>query len=335
MKDIIKNKISLIVLFIAITLVLYFTLKDDFEGIIDVLKNVNLLIFTFGIIVFLLALLTKALSLREFICEHNNYSLKKAYKLTLMAQFVNGITPLQTAGQPFEVYLLRKDGVRITNSTNAMIKDFISYQSALIIVEIFSIIMGINILSNNKYLNIFIFIGFIINFIILIFFLLFSFTKKLGYKLAYNIIHFLFKFKIIKKIFKDEEQINVRIKAFCKTGLELRKSKTRMIKCIIINIFYIVLTYLIPFIMFYALGVTDISFMQSFISTSFVILISNFIPTPGATGGVEYAFIKFFEVFISGLVLPSAMLLWRFVTYGLPMIIGFIILMFERGMKKR
>ena len=217
-----------------------------------------------------------------------------------------------------------------------MIKDFLSYQIALIIVGIVAILLSfkINVLTSNVYLNGLIFLGFIINLIVLIFLLLFSLTKKLGYKIAHGIIHFFFRFKIVKKVLKDENKIDDGLKHFYETGLELRKSKTIIFKCIALNIVYLVLTYIIPFVIFRSLGYNDVDIIESFVSVSFVMLISNFIPIPGATGGIEYSFLKFFGVFAEGALLSGAMLLWRFITYVLPMIIGFITLMFERGAKK-
>ena len=137
-----KKKLSLFVLIIAMVLVLYFTLKDDYSGVIAEFKKINIPIFLLAILVLLISLLFKSLSLKKFVCEYNsNYTVKKSYQLTLIGQFLNGITPFQTGGQPFQVYLLKKDGVRISDSTNAMIKDFLSYQIALIIVGILAILL--------------------------------------------------------------------------------------------------------------------------------------------------------------------------------------------------
>ena len=67
-----NKKLNIGILFIALTLVLYFTLKDDFNGIIKELSSVNIWIFLMAIIVFLASLLFKSASLKTFICEHNS-----------------------------------------------------------------------------------------------------------------------------------------------------------------------------------------------------------------------------------------------------------------------
>ena len=129
-----KKKINIFILIVAMILVLYFTLKDDFKNIVLHLSQVNKLVFLLAIFIFLCSLLFKALSLNVFLKEYKkDYSLFSSFKLTLITQFLNGITPFQTGGQPFEIYLLKKEGMRISNSTNAIIKDFISFQISLII----------------------------------------------------------------------------------------------------------------------------------------------------------------------------------------------------------
>ena len=332
-----NKKLNFLVLFVALSLVLYFTLKDDFHGIISKLKEVNGWIFIISIIVLLISLFFKSVSLKIFIKGYKpDYTGKSAYVLTLIGQFLNGITPFQSGGQPFQIYLLKKDGVRISDSTNAMIKDGLSYQIALILVGIFTLLINLkfHVLSKNNYINGLIFLGFAINTIVLLIILIVAFAKKTGLKLSNKIIHFVFKFKVIRKFGTSEEKIKEGLKHFYETGSEIKKDKVVLIKGVIYNIIHLFSLYLIPFIIFRSLGFDGISITESIIATSFVMLIGNIIPIPGATGGIEYGFMQFFGRFIQGPVLSSAMLLWRFVTYFLAMIIGFVCLMFKKGVKK-
>ncbi len=332
-----SKKVNLFILFIALVLVLYFTLKDDFSGIIKELKNVNPWLFILSILIVLISLLFKSASLKIFINEYKKeYSLKKSYSLTLIGQFLNGITPFQSGGQPFQVYLLKKDGVRISDSTNAMIKDFVAFQSALILIGIFAILINfkVNVFSKNIYLNGLIFLGFAINTIVLILLLTFSLAKKTGFKLANKLIEILFKLKIVKKLNITEDKINESLKYFYKTGTELKKNKLELFKGIIYNIIHLVLLYLIPLFIFKSMGSNEVSVLGSVVAVAFVMLIGNFIPIPGATGGIEYSFLQFFGSFSKGTILLGAMLLWRLVTYFIPMIIGFITLTLKKEVKK-
>ena len=98
---------------------------------------------------------------------------------------------------------------------------------------------------------------------------------------------------------------------------------------------YLTLLYIVPIFIFESLKNVDITFMQAFTASSFVMILGNIIPIPGATGGIEYSFMQFFGKFVKGALLSSGMLLWRFTTYLLGLIVGSVVLMFKKGEKKR
>lgn len=328
-----NKKLNILILLLAITLVLFFTLKSDFNGIINQLLKTNVLIFATSVLIFLLSILFKAASLRTFIKECKpDYSLKNAYQLTLIGQFLNGITPFQSGGQPFQVYLLRKEGVRITDSTRAMIKDFVSFQLALIMMGIFAIIANLTLgtYAGNNNLKWLILIGFAVNIIVLIFLFLVCVAKNTGTKIINKLIDVVFRFKIVNKLGITKEKAKESLKHFYETSEDLKDNKLLIIKAVIYNVIHLVLLYVIPWVIFHSLGSQEVTVMASIIGTSFVMLIGNFIPIPGATGGIEYGFIRFFGSLVKGPILSGAMLLWRGVTYFFGILIGAITLLMKK-----
>ncbi len=69
---------------------------------------------------------------------------------------------------------------------------------------------------------------------------------------------------------------------------------------------------------------TSFNALVSVIGCAYVMIISSFVPIPGATGGIEFGFIQFFGNFITGSKLSALMIVWRFVTYYFILIIGAI-----------
>lgn len=332
-----KKKLNLMVLLLMIMLVLYFTLKDDFSSVVLQLRSVNLAFLLLAIITMTVAILFKSASLRQFIAQRRSYSLKSAFNINLIAQFLNGITPFQTGGQPFQIYLLKKENVRVADSTASLVKDFITYQIALIFMGILAFVLNYfskSIKISGVSLTL-IMIGFGINLIVLIFLFLIMFAKTTGIKILNFILDFLLRFKIFRKIIKDKNKINDSIKQFYNTGIELRENKASFIKGLTYNVLYLLLLYSIPMLVFNSVGVRDINIIQTIIATSFIMLIGNFIPIPGATGGIEYGFMLSFGVFVTGPKLASAMLLWRFITYILGLIVGAIALFCYEGGKNK
>ena len=331
-----NKKFNIILLLFALALVLYFTLKDNLSGVIKELSNINIFVFIIAILVYMLSLVFKSISLHIFIKENDEtkrYKFKNTFALTLIGQFLNGITPFQSGGQPFQIYLLKKDGFRISDSSCAMIKDFISYQIALIIMGVLALI--INFKLKLVGLSWLIFIGFIINIIVLIILFLSVFAKKTVMKLIDKLITLLVKIRIIKNDDVLRKKIIDGLNNFYEGGVELRNDKTKLMISILTNIINLTLLYIVPFIIFKSARFNDITILGSISLTAFVMLIGNFIPIPGATGGIEYGFIRFFSVYkIKGVLLSSCMLLWRFITYFFGMLVGFIVLILKEGFRK-
>lgn len=334
-----NKKINIIILIIALLMVLYFTLKDNFTGIVNELRKVNIIIFVTSIIIFMLSLVFKSISLHLFIKENKkDYTFKKTFELTLIGQFLNGITPFQSGGQPFQVYLLKKDGVRISDSTSSMIKDFISFQIALILMGVFAIFANqyLNIIPNKGHLTWLISLGFLINVIVLLFLLLITSAKKVSLKIINSILDFFFKFRFTNKLKITKKSLMEGLDHFYSSALELKKNWKTLIIAIVTNVINLVLLYMVPFIIFKSMTVGSVTILSSVVLTAFVMLIGNFIPIPGATGGIEYGFISFFSnLGISSFILSGAMLLWRFVTYFFGMLIGFITLALKEGIDKK
>ena len=332
-----NKKLNLSLLILALSLVLYFTLKDNFSSIMHELSKVNILIFALAIFVFILSLMIKSVSLQKFIKEHKkNYSFKSAFYLTLIGQFLNGITPFSTGGQPFQVYLLKKDGHRISDSTSAMVKDSIAYQVALLIMGIFSITLNLVLktIPVNSSLTPLIIIGFLINIMVLLFLFMIIRMRKTTLSIINKLLLILNK---IRK--KNTDQLKKRIEKgldnFYNCYEELGKNKKQFIITVLTNVINLTLLYMIPYIIFKSLNTNTFDIMRSIMLTSFVMLMGNFVPIPGATGGIEYGFIKFFGIFNTNIsVISGAMLLWRFVTYFFGMLMGFIMLIIKEGTYK-
>ena len=67
-----NKKINIIILIFALSLVLYFTLKDNLEGVIKELSNINIFIFVISILTYMLSLVFKSISLHIFIKENGS-----------------------------------------------------------------------------------------------------------------------------------------------------------------------------------------------------------------------------------------------------------------------
>ena len=87
--------------------------------------------------------------------------------------------------------------------------------------------------------------------------------------------------------------------------------------------FYYATTFFILRALHVNVGFEQIFYVIS--GSAFAITMVVFLPTPGSSGGIEYAFSNIFAVFVAGsldAVSYGGMLLWRLMTYYLPMFIS-------------
>ena len=161
-----------------------------------------------------------------------------------------------------------------------------------------------------------------------------SFSKKFSKLIVKIILKVGIKFNFIKDIEKTTAMLNEKLEEYNDSGTMLKEDKALFITCVMLNVVALMLYYLIPYFVFLSLGYR-IGLMQVFVSSSFVLLIGNFVPIPGGSGGIEYSFLLFFEDFLQPAPLKSALIIWRGVTYYLGILIGGISLGFFRGDEKK
>lgn len=329
-----KYKINIILLVLISFFVLFLSLKDNFTESIDNLLHLNYFWIIIACIFMGLNILFQSLSQYRFLKEiKQDYKFSSCLKLMTIAMFFNAITPFSSGGQPFEMYLLNKEGIKVTDSANALLQNFITYQFALIFAGTVAIILNkiFSIFPDGNLLKNVVLVGYAINVIVMSLIIFFSRAKKANTKIFSKIFNFIFHFKFIKN--REEKRIKAEktLDDFYNSTAIMKNNFKNTIFSFIYNLLSLLCLYIIPVFVFLALKEYNvINALESIVLSAYTFLIGSFVPIPGATGGLEYGFMDFFGIFSSGAVLSSAMLLWRLITYYLGMIVGGITLVLYR-----
>ena len=337
-----KNKkyiINTLIIFLITIIVLYFALKDNFNKTIEIILNANKILIFLAIAILLLAFLLQAYGLYKIAKEYNNnLKFKNIFKQIVIVQFFNGITPFSTGGQPMQVYMLNKSGLSIANSTITILQNSILFQVALVFCGILAVLFNriYSIFGSNELLAKLTILGFIFNVIAGIGLLLFTFSTSLAKKITFFFIDILIKIRIIKNKNKHIEKWNKEFEEFENSGKKLRKSTKLSITVIAVNFLAFILLSLIPYFIIKSTDpYSSITLVHSIVGTIYVYLISAFVPIPGGSGGIEFSFTRFFSpIVIHNSVISASLILWRFLTYYVPMIVGAIVLNFFRKDEK-
>lgn len=325
------KKIANFLILISVTgLVLYFSLKDNFNEIINEILSLNKLWLLAGFLLVLSYWFFKSIVLNKIINHFNSdYGIKKAFRLIIEVNFFHAITPFASGGQPYQIYKLKKDGFKMADATNIVVQNFIVYQIALVTLGVIAILSNniFGIFSENSILKNLVTIGFIANFLVTVGLFLITFAKKINKFITKFVISFFHKIKIVKDKEKMIDRFNKYINELHDGSLMLLKNKKEFALMILISFMGLISLYLIPLVLLYATGdYTSFNGLTCIVSSSYVMLIGSFVPIPGGTGGLEYGFVKFFGNFVKGSILQAIMLMWRFITYYFAMILGAIVL---------
>ena len=78
---------------------------------------------------------------------------------------------------------------------------------------------------------------------------------------------------------------------------------------------------------------TSLNIADTLTASAYIYLVGAFVPIPGASGGIEYGFTRFFGNFIAKNKISAVLLIWRFITYYLAVALGGIIFSLEKKVK--
>lgn len=252
-----------------------------------------------------------------------NTGVATCYTIAMTEHFFNGITPFSTGGQPFQVYAFKKAGVKLSDSTGLLMMNFIIFMIVTNLFALLSLIYATRFV-NTVAMTVLAVVGFTMNFGVLAFLIALATSKRLRRALSW-LVALLCKIKFLKKFMEPRvPQLNEYFEQVQSAFKTLLKKVDVFLLCILIKIITMACYYAITFYILRALHV-PVGYEEMFFiicGTSFAITMVVFVPTPGSSGGIEFAFESVFANIGGGLaasVSYGGMLIWRLLSYYLMM----------------
>lgn len=330
-----KLKSQSIILVFITAIIMYLLLKDDFPQIVSTILSMKYIYLIIGIVLIVFYWLIKAIALYLISKEYSKtISFKSIFLQTTITQFFNGVTPFSTGGQPMQIYMLNKSKISLAKSTNIVMQEFITYQVALVLYGIFAVLVNykLEIFNDAVVLKNLVLLGFLINTSICIVMLILSFSKKMSKTLFNIVFKVLSKLKFIGNLDSKKEKWNNRLVEFQESAELFKKNKLLFAKCFILNGIALTCYYVIPYFLIIGIeGAMLVTPLTAIVASAYTLIIGSFVPIPGGTGGIEYGFLRFFGVFNTGSTLSAILLVWRFITYYLGIIVGGVAFSFYKG----
>ncbi len=283
---------------------------------------------------------------------------RNLFRIATIEQFYNNVTPFAVGGQPMEVYLMKECGADTSKATGAILATFVVHVMAsnffaLIALFFFPYyiqgltqggIEGLTNWMNPIAFTVVAAIGYFNNILTLVIMLLLGLSKKtrnLLVKILTGVSRWPGLRKFLPKHIQTFEDYCERTQIAFK---EIFQHKVAFVKSLLCRLLADLCYYSIPFFLLLAVGV-DFNGLNPFwvyllvmFGTSFAITAVVWVPTPGTTGGIDYAFAVVMaslsvigfggSLFASDTVWATSQtisLLWRGYTYYFVIILGFIV----------
>ena len=286
-----------------------------------------------------------------------DYHFHQAIAVDQVGQFYNAVTPGASGGQIMQAYTYKKQGLHISSAVSALAMYSICFQIVLIIYGLlafiikFDLIMqmeNITIQFNNGFKLIvptllLTIIGFLLNVSVILIVLLMGYWHGFHNFVMGPVVSLGAKLKILKNPDKTRENLRISVENF---KIEFRRLWTNIPFFILVMVsfaVYMTLKFSIPYFCGLALGnehYTIQYFWDSVFLGNYHQMITGIIPIPGSAGVSEYVFTMLFvnkqrpdEGFYfmgvwedggyskqSEALAVSCLLLWRSITFIIPII---------------
>ena len=315
-----------LVFFILLIIVTFaFIFKDqDINELINTISSVNVKYVIIGCLLMFLTFLIESYNVRSVLValKEKKLSIIKTLKLTWIGFFFSAITPAATGGQPVEVYYMTKENISTANGTMAMLLQLCGYQISAISISIICVILNPSIVKDG--LIWFYLLGLTLNGIGLSFMLIGIFSKKMTRKIV-NVFIKLLKLARIKNVDKKIIKIEQCLSQYNDSSEYILSHKSEFFKSVFRVFIQIVVFHSIPYFIYRSFGLTDHSFLEVFSMQAILYTTVSSIPLPGSIGVSETLFLKIYGTVFAKSILSGAMLIFRFVSFYLYIIISAIV----------
>ena len=303
--------------------------NQDMNELLKIIDSTNKLFLLCSCLAMLIYCMLEAFNLMRTLKRLNtNTTYFKCLKYAFIGVFFSAITPAASGGQPMQVYYMHKDG----HSSLALLINLTSFQITTILMALISLIFYHSYLSIG--LRIFFVIGVGLNIIALTLLLISIFSKRLSNGLVNFAIKIMTKLKL-RKLDKKVEDLRSSLEKYQVSAKYIRNNVPYVLKTLGITILQMIVYYSIPYYTYRALGLSGDSYIKILCLQAMLYATVSGIPSPGAVGVTEGAFVTLFSSIIPNKLLNGAVLLNRGISFYLMAVISSIVVLISTFLVKK
>ena len=288
------------------------------------LSDIRPVFILLAIACFAVALAVEAVKYTKLLMvSSGRYDRRGALNAMLIGKYTDNVTPFGAGGQPFQIGYLHRRGYSPGVSSAVTIAGFLTQQVAFLIVALFVLIFGRDIIASIGILKIVAVFGLLLYAVVPLAIVLFAAFPKAFNVIIGGILKLLHKIHIIKDIEHTKKSVFHTLDEYV-GSLRLMSSRPYFVmRMLVLSVIYQVAILSIPYFALRAFG-GAMGWWPIFAMTVYIYATITVIPTPGNSGAAEGSFLMVFGSLESGLLF-WAMLMWRALVYYTWIVIGLVV----------
>lgn len=310
---------------LAVVLVIGISDNSLFEAW-EAVKTMNLGWVILAILCFLCYLMMDAVAIHFFLRRQGyKVSFLRLCFISVVGQYYSNITPGASGGQPMQIYYLHHDNVPTAIGTSAVAMRFFCFQFMLsFLAALFWIVYGGFIHDNVGIYKWILIVGFCYNAVMVTLVTSLALYTPVIKKLIALGIRIGTKFHWIKKPQDISEKLNKAVDVFHSSLTSYSKRPWDMVIQLIIGGMQLMALMSVIYCIYRGLGLIEESYLHLVALNIMEFISAAYAPLPGASGASEGVFSMYFgKIFPDGFAF-AALLLWRFFTYYISLILGVV-----------
>ena len=263
-------------------------------------------------------------------------SLAYAIFVAIIGQYYSNITPGATGGQPMQVYYLRKKNIPIALGTSALLVKLFCFQFMLWFLGTLFWIIYPKFIADNVGNNMWILIiGYSYNAVVVIALMLIGLKRNIVEWIVNFAIRVGTKIHFVKDPEASRSKWSEVVDSFHTSITLLRKRPWDLLLQLLIGGLQLLSLMMVIWILYKGFGLSGTSWGQIIALGIMIYTSAGYTPLPGASGAQEGVFTLYLAKVFPDDIRFSALLLWRFFTYYVSLLLGAIMTVFMSLRKKK
>lgn len=316
-------------LFILATfgMVVYFAVKSgDLSNIGASLANISSWWLLGGVGCFLIHMSMEGGLLYVFFrFQRVNVRLRHCISIGLIGMYYSSITPAATGGQPMQVYSMKKHGVPAGITSSALAVKFFCWQCALLLVGAVLWILHVPLIAQSLGPAIWmVWLGFFLNGAAIVLVILLAISRNAVRAIIIFFVSLAHKLRLVKDKERSSSRWDAALQDFHASVDLLTGHPLRFLVLFLLSVVQVTGLMSATYFVYRGFGNTAHTYFEVLAVQYMLFIAASFTPLPGASGAQEGGFYLFFKDFFAPNTIFAALFVWRFLTYYLSIITGFI-----------